>query len=338
MKDNSCPIGHLVDSAAERGQSFSERMKRSEIPQRSEDHYWGFAPVKRRYLNIVDFVGNTPLIKVCPYIYAKAEFFNPAGSIKDRVAKQMIFDAIKSKKIDKNSVIIEPTSGNTGIGLAFVCAKMGIKAIIVMPESMSIERRKIISSFGAKVELSPSSLGMKGAIKRAKELNRQIKNSIILDQFSNPSNPKAHKQTAKEILKDLKKIDIFVAGVGTGGTISGVGEVLKKRVKNIKIVALEPKNSAILSGKKPGIHKIEGIGAGFVPKVLNTKIIDKVITISDEEAFLQSQKLAKSGIFAGISSGANIAGAKKLLKMYPKKNIVTILPDTKERYLSLEGV
>jgi len=297
--------------------------------------------------NITELIGNTPLIRLnkisdesgCE-IYGKCEFLNPTSSVKDRIGFSMIQDALKKGLIDKNSTIIEPTSGNTGIALAANCASLGIDLILTMPESMSIERRKLLKAFGAKLVLTPKELGMNGAIQKAKELQKEIKNSIILQQFQNPSNPKIHKETtAKEIIEDTDgKIDIFVAGVGTGGTITGVGEVLKKEIENVKIVAVEPKNSPVLSKGKPGAHKIQGIGAGFIPEVLNRDIIDDIITVDEQDAFETSRKLAREeGLLVGISSGANVFAAKKAALSAKKGSIiVTILCDTGERYLSTE--
>lgn len=297
------------------------------------------------YNNVTEIIGNTPIIKINNIatkanIFAKCEFMNPAGSIKDRIAYAMIKDAIDSNVINKNTTIIEPTSGNTGVGLAFVCASLGLKLIIVMPESMSIERRKIISLFGAKLELTPKEYGMKGAIEKAEELKNSVANSIILDQFSNKSNPKIHVETtAKEVVESFgnKQIDILVAGVGTGGSLSGVGEVLKSINPNIKIFAVEPIDSPVISGGKPGSHKIQGIGAGFIPKNLNTSIYDEVLTVNTEDAYFSSRELAsKEGLLVGISSGANFHSAKLLADKYPNTNILTILNDTGERYLSTE--
>ncbi len=297
--------------------------------------------------NITELIGNTPLVRLnkisdesgCE-IYGKCEFLNPTSSVKDRIGFSMIQDALKKGLIDKNSTIIEPTSGNTGIALAANCASLGIDLILTMPESMSIERRKLLKAFGAKLVLTPKELGMNGAIQKAKELQKEIKNSIILQQFQNPSNPKIHKETtAKEIIEDTDgKIDIFVAGVGTGGTITGVGEVLKKEIENVKIVAVEPKNSPVLSKGKPGAHKIQGIGAGFIPEVLNRDIIDDIITVDEQDAFETSRKLAREeGLLVGISSGANVFAAKKAALSAKKGSIiVTILCDTGERYLSTE--
>ena len=299
-----------------------------------------------RYANsVTDLIGRTPLIKLNKIskkrnslILGKCEFLNPTSSVKDRIGFNMIQEAIKKKLIDSNTTIIEPTSGNTGIALASVCASKKIKLILTMPESMSIERRKLLKFFGANIVLTPKELGMNGAIKEAKKLQKEIKNSIILNQFSNPANPDIHtKTTAIEILKDCdKKIDIFVTSVGTGGTLSGVAKVLKNKIPNIKIVAVEPKKSAVLSGKKPSVHKIEGIGAGFIPKVLNCDIFDKIIRVSDKNAIKTSQELAKEGIAVGISSGANVWASKKIAKKYPNSTIVTILCDTAERYLSTD--
>jgi cysteine synthase A len=292
--------------------------------------------------NITQLIGNTPLIKlnsISPNIIAKCEFMNPTSSVKDRIGFSMIDDAIKSGKLGKNSTVIEPTSGNTGIAIASVCASLGIKLILTMPSSMSIERRKILSALGASLELTDAKLGMQGAIDKAIELNKTIKDSIILQQFENPANPKIHRETtAKEIFNDTDgDIDIFVASVGTGGTITGTGEALKEMIPNLKIVAIEPKNSAVLSGGMSGVHKIQGIGAGFIPKILNTNLYDEIIKITDEEAIEMAKTLAKQeGLLVGISAGANVYAAKKLSEKYPDKKIVTILCDTAERYLSTE--
>ncbi|RDU62455.1 cysteine synthase A [Helicobacter sp. MIT 14-3879] len=297
------------------------------------------------YQNVTELIGNTPTLKINNIntqanIFVKCEFMNPTGSIKDRISYSMIKDALDSNKITKNTTIIEPTSGNTGIGLASICASLGLKLIITMPESMSIERRKIISIFGAELELTPKEKGMKGAVERAKELHNEIKDSIILDQFSNPSNPNIHRNTtAKEILEALGdiKIDVFVAGVGTGGCLSGVGEILKNKNPSIEIIAVEPKDSPVLSGGNPGAHKIQGIGAGFVPDNLNTTIYKEIIKVDSNDAYIAARELAeKEGLLVGISSGANFYSAKLLAKKYPNKNILTILNDTGERYLSTE--
>lgn len=296
--------------------------------------------------NVSSLVGNTPIIKLSNIddglygeIYAKCEFMNPSGSVKDRIALNMIMSGISSGKINKTTHIIEPTSGNTGIGLASICASMQIKLTLTMPSSMSVERRDLISAFGANIVLTPPELGMRGAIEKANELNKQDKSSIILNQFSNQDNPIAHeKTTALEILNDMdKQIDIFVAGVGTGGTISGVGKILKQNIKNIKIIALEPKNSHVLSGGTPAAHKIQGIGAGFIPATLNTNIYDDVIMIDDKDAIQTAKMIAqKEGILVGISSGANIFAAIELASKIENKGkkILTILCDTGERYIS----
>ncbi len=297
------------------------------------------------FQNVTEIIGKTPILKINNIktqanIYVKCEFMNPSGSIKDRIAYAMIKDALDSGVITRDSTIIEPTSGNTGVGLASICASLGIKLIITMPESMSIERRKIISIFGARLELTPKESGMKGAIQRANELKNEIPNSIILDQFSNLSNPKIHKETtAKEIIESFGDItiDVFAAGVGTGGSISGIGEELKKTYLSLEVFAIEPLDSPVLSGGNPSPHKIQGIGAGFIPKTLNTKIYSDVIRVDSKDAFKCARELAsKEGLLVGISSGANFYAAKELAKKYPNKNILTILNDTGERYLSTE--
>ncbi|MGX2983681.1 cysteine synthase A [Helicobacter sp. 23-1045] len=298
------------------------------------------------YQSITEIIGHTPLLKLNNIqtdanIFVKCEFMNPVHSIKDRIAFAMINDALQSGKITKDTTIIEPTSGNTGVGLASVCAALGIKLIIAMPESMSIERRKVMQIFGAKLELTPKEKGMKGAVERANELHKEIPNSVILDQFGNPSNPAIHKSTtAKEILEALggTKIDIFAAGVGTGGSLSGIGEVLKAQNNpNIEIIAIEPKDSPVLSGGAPGAHKIQGIGAGFVPANLNGEIYKEVICVDSSDAIASARELAqKEGLLVGISSGANFFVAKELAKRHKGKNILTILNDTGERYLSTD--
>jgi cysteine synthase A len=301
------------------------------------------------YNNIIETIGNTPLIKlnritenVKPNIYAKCEFFNPGGSIKDRIAMSMIEKAEQEGIINKDTVIVEPTSGNTGIGLAMVCAAKDYKLILTMPESMTVERRAILQAFGAEIILTPASGGMKGAIVKAEELSKEKGNIFIPQQFKNLENPEIHrKTTAKEIFNDLAgQVDAFVAGVGTGGTITGVGEILKDRVgARLKVYAVEPKGSPVLSGGDPGPHKIQGIGAGFIPEVLNTSIYDRVIQVEYEDAIDTARKLAKmEGIFAGISSGANAwAAIFEASKDFDKdENIVFIVCDTGERYLSTE--
>ncbi len=296
--------------------------------------------------SITEAIGNTPLLKLRALsnetkanIYAKCEFFNPNGSVKDRIALGMVEEALQSGAINQNTTIIEPTSGNTGIGLACVCATKGIKLILTMPASMSIERRRLMAALGAKLELTPPELGMKGAVNRAIELQQEIKDSFILQQFENPANPKSHrKTTALEILEALEgKVDIFVSAVGTGGTLSGVGEVLKSKNPNVKIIAVEPINSAVISGEKPGPHKIQGIGAGFIPQTLKTELIDEILKVDVAWAIEESRKVAlQEGILVGISSGANLWAAREIAKKNPNKNIVTILCDTGERYLSTD--
>lgn len=296
--------------------------------------------------SISEAIGNTPLLfikslsKECgANIYGKCEFFNPSGSVKDRIALHMIESALKEGKINADTTLIEPTSGNTGIGLAAVCAAKGIKLILTMPESMSIERRKLLSAFGAKLELTPATQGMKGAVNRALELQAEIPNSLVLQQFQNPANPEIHRQTtALEIWEAMEgKIDVFVSAVGTGGSLSGVGAVLKAKNPNIKVIAVEPINSPVISGGAPGAHKIQGIGAGFIPDTLDTSLIDEILQVDAQWAAAQSRKIAKNeGVLVGISSGANLWGACEMAKKYPGKNIVTILCDTGERYLSTD--
>ena len=300
------------------------------------------------YNSADQLIGGTPLLEFTHIekkenlqgrIIAKLEYLNPAGSVKDRVAKTMIEDAEEKGLLKKDSVIIEATSGNTGIGLASVATAKGYKVIIVMPETMSMERRQIIKAYGAELVLTDGSKGMKGAIEKANELNKEIPNSIIAGQFVNSANPKAHRETTgPEIWKDTDgKVDIFVAGVGTGGTITGVGEYLKSKNPNIKIVAVEPKTSAILSTGIPGSHKIQGIGAGFVPEILNTKIYDEIITVTDENAFATGKLIGKSeGILVGISSGAATWAGIEVAKRPENKDktIVVLLPDNGDRYYS----
>ncbi len=298
--------------------------------------------------NISDLVGNTPIIKLNNIdknlpanIYAKCEFMNPTGSVKDRIGFNMINEALKDGSINKNTHIIEPTSGNTGIALAAICASLGLKLTLTMPKSMSIERKKLINAFGANIVLTPAKDGMAGALQKAYELQKKENNAIILQQFENPNNPKIHETTtAIEILNDMNnKIDIFVASVGTGGTLSGTGKILKQKIPNIKIIAVEPQNSAVLSGKKANNHKIQGIGAGFIPKTLDTSRYDEIVTVKDKNAIKRTKQLIKKeGLLVGISSGANIDATIKLASKEENKdkNIVTILCDTGERYLSTE--
>lgn len=302
----------------------------------------------KAYDSITDLIGKTPLLKLTNYakhnnlltdIYAKLEFFNPAGSVKDRIAKAMIDEAEAQGILSPNSVIIEPTSGNTGIGLAAVSASRGYRIILTMPETMSVERRNLLKAYGAEVVLTPAHLGMKGAIEEANAIAADNPHSFIPSQFTNPANPATHlAATGPEIWEDTDgKVDIFVAGVGTGGNISGVGTYLKSKNSNIKIVAVEPSGSPVLSEGKAGPHKIQGIGAGFVPDTLDTGIYDEVITVSNEDAFETGKALAqKEGVLVGISSGAAVFAASQLAKRAENKGkiIVALLPDTGERYLS----
>ncbi len=297
---------------------------------------------------LTDLIGNTPLLDLGNFsrehgaeatIIAKLEYFNPGGSVKDRIGFSMIEDAEKKWLIDKDSVIIEPTSGNTGIALAFIAAAKGYRLILAMPETMSIERRNLLKALGAELVLTPGSEGMLGAIKKANELHEQYPNSIILQQFKNSANPEIHRTTtAIEIWNDTDgAIDIFVSGVGTGGTITGVGEVLKERNPEIKIVAVEPFDSQVLAGGKPGPHKIQGIGPGFLPDILNKEIIDEIIPVKNEDALRTGRELARTeGLIVGISSGAAVYAALQLAQREENKGkrIVVILPDTGERYLS----
>jgi cysteine synthase A len=297
--------------------------------------------------NIVAAVGNTPLVRINKLasnkatVLAKLESYNPCGSVKDRIALSMIEAAEKDGLIKPDTVIVEPTSGNTGIGLAFICAAKGYKLTLTMPESMSVERKKLLLLFGAELVLTPAELGMVGAVEKAEQLVAENPNAFMPQQFNNPANPQIHRETtAKEILSDTDgKLDIFVSGVGTGGTLTGCAEVLKKRNKDLKAVAVEPKDSPVLSGGKPGPHKIQGIGAGFVPQVLNTEIIDEIIQVSNQDAMETTRQLAvKEGILVGISSGAAMWAAIQLSRRPENqgKTIVVILPDTGERYISTE--
>ncbi len=300
------------------------------------------------YKSITEIIGKTPLLELCNIqashstkakILAKLEGFNPAGSVKDRVALSIIESAEAEGKIKKGSVIIEPTSGNTGIGIAAIAATRGYKAIIVMPDTMSRERIALIKAYGAEVVLTKGSDGMRGAIKKAEELNRDIEGGIIAGQFENPANPRAHiLSTGPEIYADTNgEVDIFVAGVGTGGTISGIGKYLKEKNPSIRIVAVEPRSSAVLSGGAAGIHNLQGIGAGFIPKVLDTDVYDEVITVNEQEAYTAAGMLARQeGVLAGISSGAALWAAIELAKRDENrgKNIVVLLADTGDRYLS----
>lgn len=297
---------------------------------------------------LTDLIGNTPLLALEAYkeenkleanLIAKVEYFNPLGSVKDRVANAMIETAIKEGKINKDTVIIEPTSGNTGIGLAFVTATKGLHLILTMPETMSIERRRIVAALGAEVVLTPGADGMKGAIAKAEALKEEYGNAFIPQQFENEANPKIHfETTGPEIWRDTDgKVDIFVAGVGTGGTVTGIGKYIKSQNTDAKIVAVEPATSAVLSGNKPGPHKIQGIGAGFVPKVLDLDVVDEIFPVENEDAFNASRAVAKTeGLLVGISAGASIHAATELAKRPENKgkNIVVLLPDTGERYLS----
>ena len=302
------------------------------------------------YQNSSELIGRTPLLrlnniekkfKLNVNLYAKVEFFNPTGSVKDRIALSMIETAEKQGKLQRDSVIIEPTSGNTGIGLASVCAAKGYKCILVMPENMSSERIKLIKAYGAEVVLSPAKLGMKGSVEKAEELSKTYENSFIPAQFDNPSNPEIHyKTTGPEIYKSTnKKVDIFVACFGTGGTISGVGKYLKEMSKNIKIIGVEPEDSPLLTKGKAGPHKIQGIGANFIPKTLNKNYIDEILTATNEESFEYSRMVGKfEGILVGISSGAALSAAIKMAQRNENngKNIVVLFPDSGDRYLSTE--
>jgi len=298
--------------------------------------------------NITELIGNTPLVRLnritkdcVASVVAKLEFYNPCSSVKDRIGLSMIEQAEKAGKITKDTIILEPTSGNTGIALAFVSAVKGYKLVLTMPETMSVERRQLLTAFGAEIVLTPGPEGMSGAVRRAEELAKSNKRYFIPQQFKNPANPEIHRRTtAREIWDDTDgKVDILVSGVGTGGTITGVAEMIKKKKSQFLAIAVEPKDSPLLSGGKPGPHKIQGIGAGFIPGVLNTNIIDEVIQVSNEDAFDTTRRLAKEeGILAGVSSGAATFAALEVAKRKENKGklIVVILPDTGERYLSTE--
>ena len=302
------------------------------------------------YENMAQLVGNTPLVRLANVekkyalkakLLAKVEYFNPAGSVKDRVGKAIIDDAIASGRLNKDTVIIEPTSGNTGIGLASYCAVKGYQLIITMPESMSVERRNLMTAYGAKLVLTDASKGMAGAIEKAQELHNEIENSIIAGQFDNPVNPQIHYHTTgPEIWADTNgDVDVLVAGVGTGGTITGTGRYLKEQNNNIRIVAIEPENSAVLSGQSAGAHKIQGIGAGFIPEILDVDVIDEIIIVSNDDAIKTGAMLPKTeGALIGISGGAALWGAISLARLdeYAGKTIVVILPDSGDRYLTSE--
>lgn len=300
------------------------------------------------YQNLTDLIGRTPLLKLNKYglltgiranVIAKLEYFNPLGSVKDRIAYAMISDAESKGLIKEGTVIIEPTSGNTGIGLAFVAAAKGYRLILTMPETMSVERRQLVAALGAEVVLTPGSDGMRGAIAKAKELAESLPSAFIPQQFENPANPEIHrKTTAQEILADTDgEVAAFIAGVGTGGTVTGVGQMLKEKIPGVKIIAVEPASSPVLSGGAPGSHRIQGIGAGFIPAVFNKDVVDEIFTVSNEDAFSTSRKVASSeGLLVGISSGAALYAATQVAKRpeFEGKNVVVLLPDTGERYLS----
>lgn len=302
--------------------------------------------------NIIDLIGNTPMLELvhlsgeytlCAAVIAKLEYFNPGGSVKDRVGYALIDDAEKKGILNKDSIIIEPTSGNTGIGLALTAAVRGYRLILTMPETMSMERRRLLKAFGAELVLTPGSEGMDGAINKANELAKMYENSYIPQQFENPANPAVHKRTTgPEIWRDTEgRIDIFIACVGTGGTLTGVGEFLKEKNPDVKIIAVEPAGSPVLSGGERGTHRIQGIGAGFIPKILNRSIIDEIISVTDEQAYAACRELGRlEGLLAGISSGAAVCAAKEVALRVENegKKIVILLPDGGERYLSVEGL
>jgi cysteine synthase len=304
--------------------------------------------MKKISKNITELIGNTPLLEIVNYneqngingkIIAKLEYFNPGGSVKDRIGHAMIKDAEDKGLINKDTVIIEPTSGNTGIALAFVAAAKGYKLILTMPDTMSVERRNLLAALGAELVLTPGAEGMKGAIRKAEELVTETPNAFMPQQFKNPANPEIHRSTtAEEIWRDTDgQVDVFIAGVGTGGTITGVGEALKAKNPNIKIIAVEPDDSPVLSGGNPGPHKLQGIGAGFIPDILNKDVIDEIFRVKNEEAFAAARKLAGTeGLLVGISSGAALHAATEIAKRPENsgKNIIVLLPDTGERYLS----
>lgn len=337
----------LNDRIIEKGK-YSETLLKEDDRLELVYYMGGGMPFSDRIAqDVTELIGSTPMVKLnnmvtahSACVLAKLEMFNPGGSVKDRICLSMIEDAEKKGLLKKGSTIIEPTSGNTGIGLAMLAAVKGYKCILVMPETMSLERIYILKSYNAEVVLTSGVEGMHGAIKKAEQLHKKIANSFMPQQFKNHANPQMHrKTTAIEILEVTKgNIDAFVAGVGTGGTITGVGEVLKKHNSRIKIIAVEPETSAVISGKQPGPHKIQGIGAGFIPENLNREVIDQIVTVSDEDAFKTSRRLAREeGIFAGISSGAAAHAALKVAESLGKdKTVVVILPDTGERYFSMQ--
>ena len=309
---------------------------------------YGGVNMGKVYKRVEEMIGKTPIMEVCKIeeteklnakIFTKLELFNPAGSVKDRVALSMILDAEENGLIGPGATIIEPTSGNTGIGLASIAASRGYRAVFVMPETMSIERRKLLMGYGAEIVLTEGSAGMSGAIQKADEMAKEIDNAIVLGQFVNPANPQAHiDTTGPEIWEDMEgKVDIFVAGAGTGGTITGVGQYLKKQNREIKVVVVEPMTSAVLSGKQPGAHGLQGIGAGFIPKILDTEIYDEIVPVTNEDAYSAAKLMAREqGILVGITSGAALYTAIELAKRPENtgKHIVALLPDTGERYLS----